>query len=490
LLQRLLLCDDSSMRQHVGFQAALADVIAILAVGCGGSGVSEETACPFVDAASDPVLDPAADTGPGVNGTFPMVGSMNLRFTKVSLDEADSGAAPGIPVSDGLEARLDLSEYSNGWAALITPRWGPPISAPMTVETDQVILGPITIAPIECSGYDEVWNELAIPRGGNGLLAGSFTAQGKGPGQRHTAYGSEQGVQLAMTGEGVIEADQRPPEVKLVSLPRMYPWSQIRAEFDEPVLSSLPGYAVEAHEQGSTQPVLIPWSPDQDQGPNIGFMTLLSYQGWDSVVGKVFALNTATGIHDPSHNEVAKTSATVEFVSVGPPVAVHDFASDQSTGAVWGTTSVLSGADGSACESGSCLMIGPLLVNGANEAVFAARITVTGKTRIALLYKILMDLPYPGSGAQMHVQSASGGQVTDTDLHLSGFQQGQGTSELPYGTPWTWAYFDVSGDEAGLVLYPTRDILTQSHAAMACGNDATPPGTEKIAVLVQRIEAQ
>jgi len=92
--------------------------------------------------------------------------SLNLRFEDIHID---AGYNNTEPLSEGLQARLDLRPDADAYEAVFTPRWGPPQEVAAQVTRDSVRVGPVAMGGIPCSnGLQEVWDEIVFPRSGVG----------------------------------------------------------------------------------------------------------------------------------------------------------------------------------------------------------------------------------------------------------------------------------------------------------------------------------
>lgn len=459
------------------------------------TGPGEDAALVEDTGRSDAEADAAAEARPLHSGSF------NLDFGTVTLH--DGGYTQ--PASKDLQARLDIGVDGGAYEAVVGAQWRAPVAVQIEVKEDRVELtGDVPIAPIRCSSFEEEWRSFSIAREPSGALAATFSVEGVGPGSSMGPNGWTVGTELRMTATGTVTPDQTGPSLIAQGDPKAYPeqklfpWSTVKVQLSEGVDEASFDARLAMRAKGSTDDLPLTWF-SRERGPAAGAGLIAAsarLASWNDASANGLELHASAGILDPAGN--GSSAYTKAFQVLEVPVhasGVIDLSAGPIPSGTWGKVSML---EGSSCESGSCLQIGPVSISDYDKprlAGLAGRLPLGGKSRVAVRYRVLLDScnSFTYDNAVMSVEAATpeeGVVATGRGEVRTCNDLGAEATPLRYASDWSDLVIELSTSdgEVGISLAPTMAENIMAHELMGCGKDPVGPSYYQLAILVQRVE--
>jgi hypothetical protein len=311
----------------------------------------------------------------------PLEGSYDLTLRNVIATTAWDASTGRASPSEGAHLRIDIRKLPSGLIeALVTPRWGQPVTYSVFVEPAAVVLTGqpelqwpargATIANLELS---DTWSKLRIAfDASTGMLGGSGSPTDlQAFGDESTINTDTSGKIATLTGEGTVGRDATAPEVRseirspLLPMGELLPWEALALRAAEGVgagpLST--GIHVRPLAQGDAGNASVSFRfmpEDVPTGWGGVVMATGRTRSWEGLPGREMEIAVArTAVVDSAKHEMAADYAAMfRFLDIGPAVASQTF--DGPLPGSWGDVTFRTASDADPlCENGGCAVMGP-----------------------------------------------------------------------------------------------------------------------------------
>jgi hypothetical protein len=415
----------------------------------------------------------------GNGGGGGLVGSFNLALPVVAQSKMPLGAKSPTP---GTVVRLDLRLGATGYEAVLTPSFGAETTMKVDLQPAALILtGPVEIETPAVNGNNvrDTWSAFTFARAADGSLGGAVHAIGD-----EEAFGGDVVDMATITGDGMISADATVPLVKLAlggsggPKAASLPWDDFAVRLSEGVDVDALLSALSISKNGGALDAKKTAAPVGWPGAITTHVLLTS---WDVGNGALDVATKGGVIADPSGNFALPFTVSVPVLAVPPAQAVHTFDGDVVFVTPWGLTTFPGSKPGTdpTCEIGGCVQLGPIDVGycATDEAGFAGRLAVDGKTQIAVRYRIFtasMNVTLPPLAIALTTHAGVTTTVSPNAVLAPV------TGDLPFATAWSTEVIPVPPGATGELGFVLR-------AATAPGCGFVPPKT-KARIVIDRIE--
>ena len=420
-------------------------------------------------------------TGAGGGAGPALTGSFDLKLPSVKQSKMPLGAKSPTPTTN---LRLDLRASGPGFEAMITPSFGE--QAPMTVAlspTSVTLTGMVKVAGNDPSSGNvtDTWTSFVFQRAADGSLADAVHAVGD-----EEAFGGDVVDSATLTGDGAIALDTTKPLVKLATVgtggPKgfLLPWDDFAVRVSEGVVPEALVKALSVSLAGNKLAIAKTAAPTTWPGAIHAKVLLV---GWDVDNGMLDVATEGSIVTDPSNNAAAPFVGTVSVKAVASAQPSHSFDGDVVFVTPWGLTTFLgskAGADPN-CEMGGCAQLGPLDVGycAKDEAGLAGRITIDGKTALAVRYRVFSSAQGT-TLAPLAITVTSHDGLTTTAAAVPKLAPSMG--DLAYASDWMTEVVPLPAGATGEVGFVLRAGTNE-----ACG--FVPPPA-KARIVIDRVEAQ
>ena len=421
------------------------------------------------------------DVGGGGGATGSLTGSFNLKLPMVKQSKKPLGASSPTP---SVNLRLDLRQNADAVEAVITPSFGD--QATMVVDLQPTTLhltGSVKVwgnDPSIGSNVTDTWTWFTFQRTALGSLADAVHATGD-----EEAFGGDVAEMATVVGDGKLSLDDTAPLVKLAVTgsggPKgaTLPWDDFAVRVSEGVEPAALVKALTVSLAGGALAIAKEATPTTWPG---AITTKILLTSWDVPEGTLNVATEGAIVVDPSSNAALPFTGAVPVKAVATAQPSHSFDGDVLFVTPWGLTTFLGSKTGSdpSCEMGGCAQLGPLDIGycAKDEAGFAGRITVTGKTQLAVRYRVFSSAQGSTLPPLAITVTSHGGTTT---LAMPMVALAPVTGDLPFASAWATALVPLPAgatDEVGFVVRAGTNEV--------CG--FVPPPS-KARILIDRIDA-